>query len=68
MRINTKIGNEGLVRTIFHNGEWITMVSAPGSSYSIYTASIKEAGENHLNHSVDLRNYLIQNWNNCGAQ
>ena len=55
LRIKTVIGT-GKVYTLFHQGlGWVTILTYPnGKTGSIATHDFRQAGENHLNYSLDL--------------
>lgn len=49
IRITTRIGQSGRVRTLFFNGKWITFAYRWGKQIASWdTESFQIAGENHL--------------------
>jgi hypothetical protein len=56
IRITTKIGDNGRVRTLFFHGEWVTLVSDTGKGHSLSAPNLLMAGQNHLEAACALRN------------
>lgn len=55
LRIKTVIG-DGKVYTLYHNGEWVTIMTQPGGKTNSTDAdNLREAGENHLAYCLDLQ-------------